>query len=166
MGEISLFFSLQTANSPPHSLSWTRRKRKRGERGVLEIQRCHEAILPSPLNLSPSLIPLLLPAHSFFPVFSPGPEPERDGPAEECPRLPVLLAQTASLPRHKHPDTPAGIRSSPESDTAGSRLADSHVHTHGCRGGGKCIHRNTHTFLGRLPHTKTKCRSLVSLSCE
>lgn len=67
---------------------------------MLEIQRCHEAILLSPLNLSPSLIPLLLPAHSFFPVFSPGPEPERDGPAEENPRR----CPTFSLKPPRYPD--------------------------------------------------------------
>lgn len=132
MEEISLFFSCKLSSS---LAQLDQAKEKKGERGVLEIQRCHEAILLSPLNLSPSLIPLLLPAHSFFPRLLPRPR-AREGRSGRGEAARPSLAQTASLPRHKHPDTPAGIRSSPESDTARSRLADSHVHTHGCRGGG------------------------------
>lgn len=142
MEEISLFSSCKL----PSSLAQPdQAKEKKGERGVLEIQRCHEAILLSPLNLSPSLIPLL-PAHSFFPVFSPGPEPERDGPAEEYPRrcptssrsnrlatptqTPGLAGWYSVVSRVRHSQERTGCLARTHSWMQGGGNAYTEIHTH------------------------------------
>lgn len=123
-----------------------------GEREKERKRRAAEAILLSPLNLSPSLFPLL-PAHSFFLLFSPGPA--------AAAALPVLLAlNPPRSPETQSPGSLSRVRRSREQ-------TDRRARTHSCmQGGKKCIHRNTHTFLGKLPHTKTKYRSLVSPGCE
>lgn len=138
-GDLSLF-------QPPNCKTLLGGSAGPGEREKERKRRAAEAILLSPLNLSPSLFPsssLLTPSSSSS--------------------LPARRIVLLSLTRHANART-RRVRLLSQTQPAADCLTCTHAHVHTGR---KHARTEIHThFLESFPAPKTKYRSLVSLRCE